>query len=370
MPLNLDKPVPPPPPGTSPLIAISGGAPTIWITPTEATRQVLLKLGWKDGEPIPAEFGKTRAGLCQQAGMTTDANHLPPDIARALRQLLDQAKQVFADEQRGAARKQQIDTRIGNLSPELQDAARVAVEAEMAYTGPTSAVAEPQSVIGDPAGDIEWEPPTVTPVQPSTGPAAQTAANQDIPPETGANKPLRQCPRCSWDMAQKFDIEPTQAQRDRFIATVLGITERFTERYPIFNGRGLLVFRSLTSSETDLIFEQLSYDRRAGELDTPTDYLIQMQRYRLVVSLAELADDSGRCVRRNPPLAQLQLPPGEPGKRTQLVSLLPWFNQNILPGESVRHVAGQCLYEFQRLVETMEAQTREPDFWKGIGPQP
>ena len=60
---------------------------------------------------------------------------------------------------------------------------------------------------------------------------------------------------------------------------------------------------------------------------------------------------------------------GEP-RQTALPTLLNYVGLHILKNESVRRVVGMTHQKFQRLVERMEANVDNSDFWKGIGLQP
>jgi len=234
---------------------------------------------------------------------------------------------------------------------------------QMAVTG--ASVTDVPEATAEPTADVP---------EAAAEPAADVPTDKIPPAEAseslGGSLSLTHCPRCLFDLKANFDISPTTEQRKRFVAMLLGIADRYYERYTILDGQATLVFRSLSTQEADLAFDQVGFDARAGKLMGAGEYHIWLAHYRLAMSLHQILDARGGIIKENPPIYNVEVEQDPTKDETPLAAFLPWFYQNILPAESLRRLAGQCLHEFQRLVEAMEAQTRQADFWKGIAPQP
>jgi hypothetical protein len=164
-----------------------------------------------------------------------------------------------------------------------------------------------------------------------------------------------------------FDVEPTDADRISFVATILG-TERFKKTYPLMGGKINVSFRSLTADETDLVFRQMRLDQIKGEILGDADYFGRLNVYRLALMVENISDGQGQIITDVPPIFDIPYDEPEFGmpSQTRIVPMVEWFNKEVCTTESLRRVVSQKHREFQRLLEALEAQTGEPDFWRGI----
>jgi hypothetical protein len=214
----------------------------------------------------------------------------------------------------------------------------------------------------------EGMPRPQTPPEPEPTPEPEPEPEHTHEDNAGGSLPLLHCPRCMLNLNVPFSIEPTQDDRLGFVATILGAS-RFHKTYRLMDNRILLTFRSMTAPEVDLVFRQLRLDQLSGEILGDADYFARLNMYRMVCMLDRIADGSGSVLSDVPPI--LEIPYDEPEygqpKRTRLVPMVEWFNNEVCNTESLRRIVAQQHRIFQRLIEALEAQTAEPDFWKEIG---
>jgi hypothetical protein len=138
----------------------------------------------------------------------------------------------------------------------------------------------------------------------------------------------------------------------------------------ILNGELTVTFRTLTADESSLVLQQLSYDQRNGKVNTQGDYWMMLMDYRLCISVAQITASDGRAIVEIPPLADIPYDGTIDGRpETALVPMLAWFNKAAVANEFTRRMIGQQQRQFQRIVETLEAQATEPSFWGGIATQ-
>lgn len=179
--------------------------------------------------------------------------------------------------------------------------------------------------------------------------------------------PHQLCPRCNWNMQHDFTAQATDEDRQSFFVAMLGL-QRFTKMVPLMNSAITVTFRTLTAKESVLAFEQLSYDQQETPMTT-AEYYMALINYRMCMSI-ESVRASEKVILQVPPIFEIPYdpPPGNT-KITPLVELQKWITETGITQEPLRRAIGQQHRQFQRLVETLEAQTAEPSFWQGIVPQ-
>ena len=174
------------------------------------------------------------------------------------------------------------------------------------------------------------------------------------------------CPRCGWDMRQKFEVQPTDRDKEDFLATLLG-GARFKKSYELFGGKIVVTFRGLLADENKLIYRQLLADQKNNKVTTEAEWFVQMMDYRLSCSLEDIKDKVGKAIAVVPELNEQQFTqnPDMP-LETALVKQLDFVNTTILAQEVTRRLVATHLRQFQRLTEALEAMALEPSFWNGI----
>jgi hypothetical protein len=314
---------------------------------SEFTKKTLAQFGWKDGDPIPADLGALLATLKETAPPSTrtdvlvDAETLPEEQLAKAKKMLQKAKDFVA------ARDKKIteDKETENMAPSVADAFKKLKNAD------------PQII------DDRDQPPTETEKEPTTASAAESLPQESAQPVSVPDAlPLATfCPRCGWDVRTKFDIVPTDRDKEDFLATLLG-GARFRKKYELFGGRVIVTFRSVLAEENKLIYKQLVLDQQNGVVNTEAEWFVQLMDYRLSCALETITDKNGKVISDVPELEMA----GSTKDKTTLVGQLELINKNVLAQEATRRLVGSHLRQFQRLTEAIEAMAVEPSFWDGI----
>jgi hypothetical protein len=313
---------------------------------SDFTKQTLAQFGWSPGEAIPAALGalmlNIKDGLpaSPRTDVLIDAAVMTPEDVTKIKDMLATAKMVAKKKQAAA----ELEATTANMSPSVREAyERVANDAG----GPE---------IVDDRESLE----------------TSTAATEETAEEVstlGAIEPtftLPFCPRCGWDMQQKFDVDITDDDKVDFLATMLG-GSRFSRDYQLAGGKMVVRLRSMLADENFLVQRQLLLDQNDGEILTEAEWFIRMGDYRMACSLESITDSSGKVIMANPTLQDLQFtPPADKPTQTALVLALKQVNSKALAHEVTRRLVLVHLRKFQRLIEALEAMALDPSFWNGI----
>ena len=332
--------------------------------PLEAGKQINLpedvktffeKAGWKDGDPVPnlasviEEIQQDQSNVLDdmtnadatsvQPGQVLDFDQLSPEHQARLTKAVAEAQEQSA---RIEAQSQQILSQPGGAG--INEAIQLAASEEEGDI----------EVVVDDNVDDDAEEDGMLPDDP--------AENEDLrgSDESGAFNPM--CPNCGWDTTDNEVLEVSDEDKYGFMASVLG-EARFYKKIEFFGGSVYVQYRTLTTREADLALTQCSYDYRDGKIDNQADFFRQHADYRLCMSIDKIFIQER--VHAVPPVDEVEWDdPKVPNKpQTALTSLLEYVNTEILKNESIRRVVGQTHYKFQRLVEKMEANVNNSDFW-------
>jgi hypothetical protein len=313
---------------------------------SDFTKKTLAQFGWKDGDVIPAELGPLLLSIKEQTPASTrtdvliDIEKLPPEQIEKVKDLLARAN-AFAQRRK---REEELDKTTASMSPSVADAYKKMQEQK--ENAPQIIDDRAEQSAGD--SEIEKEPD----VEIAT---ARPQVNDDQIPIVSF------CPRCGWDMRIKFDVVPTDRDKEDFLATLLG-GARFQKRYELFGGRVVVTFRSVLAEENKLIYRQLVLDQANGTVNTEAEWFVQLMDYRLACALDTIADKNGKVIAVVPELDMA----ASTKEKTALVDQLALINKNVLAQEATRRLVGLQLRQFQRLIEAIEAMAVEPSFWNGI----
>lgn len=323
---------------------------------SDFTKRTLEQFGWKTGDAIPAELGaallryKEAAPRSARTDVLVDAAVLSPEIIEEVKGMLATAKKVAANR----ARAEEVDQVTQEMNP---DVAALYKSLEAASPGP--------EIVDDRAEETPPAPAAAPAASPSPPPQPVDPAN--IPVTSAPMVILPFCPRCGWDMRQKFEVAVTDTDKQDFLVATLG-SQRFQRRFDIFGGKMVLVFRTLLAEENRLIMRQLVLDQQTQDIATEDEWFLRLMEYRLACSLESVFNGEGKPLHVIPTLAEYpHTPPPEQPLQTALVGLRTHVNDKVLAQEVTRRLAGQHLRQFQRLVEALEAMALEPSFWEGIG---
>lgn len=326
---------------------------------SDFTKKTLAQFGWKDGDAIPAELGALMLAMKEKIPASTrtdvliDSEKMEPAQIEKITGMLKQANAVAKTRKD----KKTLDKTTANMAPEVAAAYKKLVtespqiiddrdDNENETEQQNSAATSP--INPSPASETEQEE------TPAVAPTAETSVPDLLPVATF-------CPRCGWDMRAKFDVVPTDRDKEDFLATLLG-GARFRKKYELFGGRVIVTFRSVLAEENKLIYRQLVHDQQNGVVNTEAEWFVQLMDYRLACALDTITDKNGKVVADVP---ELDIAAGTK-ERTSLVDQLDLINKNVLAQEATRRLVGMHLRQFQRLIEAIEAMAVEPSFWSGI----
>ena len=332
---------------------------------SDFTRKTLAQFGWQDNDPIPADLGewlvkvKETLPTSSRTDILIDANLMAPGAVEFVKAQLAEAKSVAAVLDKQKEKQQQLE----KIAPQIR--------------GQYESVLRQLEVVDDRAaqesasGPAESAPAKTedAPAQTEKDPAPAPAAPGETETALAAFSPapvIPFCPRCGWNMRQKFESVPTERDKEDFLATILG-NSRFRKTYELFGGKIVITLRSLMAEENRLIYRQLVLDQADKQVATEAEWYLRFQDYRLACSLERVATAAGKVLAEIPELnvSGFKTSETEPFA-TPIPAQLQFVNKTALGHEATRRLIAQNLSNFQRLVEAMEAMALEPSFWDGI----
>lgn len=180
---------------------------------------------------------------------------------------------------------------------------------------------------------------------------------------------LDTCPHCGWDLKKHDPTEVSDDDRKDFVQSILG-NIRFRKVYNLFNGKYKLVFRALTSKESDLAFRQIVLDGQRDLNDKAIGgsdfYWRNLQAYRMAMSLESITSESfGTMEVPTLDAAEIEAAYGK-DLQTKLPMYLNYVLETFLPLESTRSVIGHSYFEFQALCDKLQVMAESPNFWTAI----
>lgn len=327
---------------------------------SDFTKKTLLQFNWKDGDPIPATLGdfllkiKETIPASSRTDVLIDVANMPSEAVTQVNAMLAEARVIGDKEKARQERQKELQSVTAGMAPNVA----AAVEQIL---GP--------QIVDDRATMAATPAPEQTPVaaappapQPET-PAVPAAVDEDLTPAL-AFMPF--CPRCGWDMRQKYDVNVTDRDKEDFVACLLGNT-RFKRTFEILGGKLKVTLRALLTEETKAIYKQLIIDQQQGVVNSEAEWFAQMMDYRLACSVESLADKDGKLISVVPEMAEMPFTPDKDNPlATPLAATLDYVNTKVLAQEVTKRLVGTHLRQFQRLVEALEAMALEPSFWTGI----
>lgn len=172
---------------------------------------------------------------------------------------------------------------------------------------------------------------------------------------TGIDMPVKHCPRCKWDLRRSDLLDVTREDKLAWIASLHGA--RYRKSYTLLDGHLQVVFRSITSKETEAVFHQTRLDFQDRAIDFGA-FTSEAHQYRLTLSLESVSFSDGVKLVVPAPAAAA----GDPG----LKALREYVAASVLASESLARVVYRKFADFQRLIEWMEENSDNPDFMKEI----
>lgn len=322
---------------------------------SDFTKKTLEQFGWRKDDPIPAELGplmlriKDTLPPSSRVDVLIDKDAMKEEDVENIKTMLREAKEVAKKK----AQKEQFEEETENMPDSVRE-----MYAQLQNTD-TEIIDDRETAATDAA----------TPETATTTPETATEAAPDVPEESIVPPMaiLPFCPRCGWDMQQKFDVEVTDRDKEDFLVTILG-GSRFTRRFELMGGKIVLEFRSMLADENFDVQRQLLLDQNDGLILSEAEWFLRLFEYRMACSLAAVYDANGKPLVIVPQLSDFKFDvnPDKPNQ-TALPAAREFVHAKALAHEVTRRLAATHLRKFQRLVEAMEAMALEPSFWNGIG---
>ena len=202
------------------------------------------------------------------------------------------------------------------------------------------------------------------------------AANiQKLPADTeGPVKPSQQiCPRCGWDQIHREIAQPSNADKQCFMRSILG-RKRYEKEYSLIDNTLKVTFRALSPEETDLVLNQLRADGIPSDdpmLETTRtmsamELLVAHNQYRMVCSLKRI--DTGADKLDFDPVCPVSFTvitadeKQNEGDRTVLPSKLKDLMEK-LGSEPLFNILLNQSQLFHREVDILVQRANDPDFW-------
>lgn len=319
------------------------------------TNKTLEQFGWKDKDPIPTELGelllkiKETLPASPRNDVLVDAGLMAPEMITQIKEMLTEAKSAG----KALEKKKEKQEELNRIAPHLR-AQYENVMSQLEVVDDREEVAKEEA---KPAPSQETKPAEPPPEPPVIAPEDQALPAPAILPF---------CPRCGWDMRQKFEVLPTDRDKEDFLATILG-GSRFRKRYELLGGKIIVTFRGLLAEENKLVYRQLILDQQETKIATEAEWFVQLMDYRLSCSLESIASNTGRVIAMMPELSERPFTHSKENPlSTPLVAQLSYLNNTVLAQEVTRRLVSLHLRQFQRLLEALEAMALEPSFWTGI----
>lgn len=331
---------------------------------TDMVSEQLKLVGWKEGDPIPADLGEKLQQIQKSLKQQTIENHpeagnwkpvkpsfvkiedLPAEKQQEVAAYLQEYKQIQAQKANAESARRQYEEMV----PEsIQGESRKQLVDQLQ----ASSNAAEGSIVDD-----REQPQPVQPQQPVY------ADPPSPPPATDTNLP---CPRCKWPTAVPFDIDITDQDKQIFVlATITG--KPFEKVYPLFGGNAFITFRDLTDAQSNMLKRALTWELQEGYISGDGAYLARLAELRLAMSTARF-EGGGNLLYAIPDISEwerLPLPAGEKNQ-SDVQRLVRHFYANVGKNESLCRLLNKHRTRFQQVIEKLEDVSDDTDFWQGIG---
>ena len=320
-------------------------------------KQLLEKIGHKEGDPIPAnladELDRIRQEMEAEEMILPVPADTPPlkikeiDISSIPEEKLSSMKKSMEVAKDQASRLQAVRDRANKIIERRRSAAAKAVDV-------------PDTVVEAASFSYLNQKNELPPNMGSVHQMVQ----QPTPTDTAAE--IKKCPHCNWDLAQKDTLEVSKEDRAAYVAAVVG-GKRFKKIYSIFGGKMKICFRSLLTKEVDMANRQILVDASKQNTDNSspalTHHMTNLLGYRTVMALEYVeTDNDGKTEITE--IFQTEFPDDAFEKPdTPLVAYYPLVVESIMPVDTVRRVMIDTYMNFEALFAKIEMNARNEDFF-------
>lgn len=176
------------------------------------------------------------------------------------------------------------------------------------------------------------------------------------------------CPHCGWDTRKEDLVEISEDDKTNFVQSILGAI-RFKKVYTVFDGKLKIVFRALTSAESDAAYKQLILDAQndvqSKIIGDSSFYWRTLMAYRSIMAVERIESDEN--IIEIPPVLEIEVDEDSYKQpNTKIAALFDNLVEQIMPTEVMRGIISHLYTEFQSLCEKLQAMAESKDFWKAI----
>lgn len=349
-------------PGLTGQPPLPAGKPMVLKKVSPGERAVLERYGWRDGDPVPENLTDYLAATGLDAQDASDLASMPPPVdlkTPALRIPKEINVEDLPEDDR--AKYEAVLSALSDAK--VQQLAQDELEASYINSGGEVDAGALNQAINTAAGrgmqlDI------------SDDRESPTYANGAKKPEESTHTTKGHCQHCGWNAEIEDTLEVSETDKVNFLQTLLGL-QPFTKTYRLFGDRMHLTVRSLRPDELDACFRQVFIDRQKGRTVNPAEEAENLARYKAAFQIVSLVGPG----RNYTAMRNLQEWEGWLEHHT-LVSdkddttarhAWDWFSNNIDTTESLHRVFLGIVVRFNQLVQKLEDNIDNPDFWPAIG---
>lgn len=335
---------------------------------TEREKKKLSKFGWKEGDPLPGNIAdlmaRARTESLDELRTARPFKNKPvfqapepvdiKDLTEAKRVELTTHLQKFkemAPQIEAAVKSQQ---HMASLPPEIQKALKDAggVEVVDSRGEPEDTAKEFQRRIDEAEGRRQPREEDGTGLE-----------EEEKKPEEEKPAHSESCPRCNWKLAEK-PPEPAKEDKLNYVAAILG-DKTFEKTYELFGGKLKVGFKQLTTSLSDMIFDQVAHEVRMGITDNGYR---RIMLYRMTLALNTITVGDAAPIEVASAIGDfINEDDQEVGKHDVLPLIVNRLQQTEpLNKESVWRACRECFDRFNNLLDDLDARADNPDFWNAI----
>jgi hypothetical protein len=170
------------------------------------------------------------------------------------------------------------------------------------------------------------------------------------------------CSHCGFPVGAIDDVEVTDVDKINFTQTLLGLIP-FSKEYTGLGHRMFIHIRSLTVEEADMCFRQVFTDRQKGRTVNAAEDAENLVRYKLVLQLVSIM---GPGLNKIMPTTWKDWGVTPTEGDTALIPIWDKFQKEIDTNETIHRLLVGNLIKFNRLVQKLEDNIDNPDFWPAI----
>lgn len=170
------------------------------------------------------------------------------------------------------------------------------------------------------------------------------------------------CVHCGWPIGNSDDTEPTKADKQMFVAAVLG-QKRYIKEFSLFGGQLRVAFRTLRTEEIDMVIKQLTKDWNDGKLSGPAQSVAEATRYQMILALDAVETNIGLV--KQPTLEEYDYDPKDiPTGGTVLPQIVEHITNEVLTMEPLRRAVAKAYGHFLDTTSKLEAMAETSSFWE------